>query len=57
MSRYIAKYMNIEKLKRPIFWNGGRTLFAQQITNSVAHEQDCYGATLGTEGSVCVAHW
>jgi len=57
MSRYITKYMNLEKLKRPIFWNGGRTLFAQQITNSVAHEQDCYGATLGTEGSVCVAHW
>ena len=25
MSRYIAKYMNLEKLKRPIFWNGGST--------------------------------
>ena len=23
MSRYITKYMNIEKSKRPIFWNGG----------------------------------
>jgi len=23
MSRYIAKYMNLEKSKRPTFWNGG----------------------------------
>ena len=23
MSRYIAKYMNLKKLKRPTFWNGG----------------------------------
>ena len=22
MSRYIAKYMNLKKSKRPIFWNG-----------------------------------
>jgi len=25
MSRYITKYINLEKLKRPIFWNGGST--------------------------------
>ena len=26
MPRYIAKYMNLEKSKRAIFWNGGSTL-------------------------------
>ena len=25
MSRYITKYINLEKLKQPIFWNGGST--------------------------------
>ena len=25
MSRYIAKYMNLKKSKRPTFWNGGST--------------------------------
>ena len=25
MSRYIAKYMNLEMLKRLTFWNGGST--------------------------------
>ena len=23
MSRYITKYINLEKSKRPTFWNGG----------------------------------
>ena len=27
MSRFIAKYMNLEKSKRPTFWNGGSTLY------------------------------
>ena len=26
MSRYIAKYMNLEKSKRPTFWNGGSSM-------------------------------
>ena len=25
MSKYVAKYMNIEKSKQPTFWNGGST--------------------------------
>ena len=27
MSKYIAKYMNLEKSKQPIFWNGGSTCY------------------------------
>ena len=27
MSKYIAKYMNLEKSKRPTFWNGVSTHF------------------------------
>ena len=26
MSRYIEKYMNLEKSKQPTFWNGGGML-------------------------------
>ena len=27
MSRYITKYMNLEKSKQSIFWNGGSTCY------------------------------
>ena len=33
MSRYIVKYMNLEKLKPLIIWNGGNT--SQGETNSI----------------------
>ena len=35
MSRYIAKYMNLEKSKRPIFWNGGSTILLLRTTVSL----------------------
>jgi len=31
MSRYIAKYMNLKKSKRPIFWNGENTILYHLI--------------------------
>jgi len=38
MSRYITKYMNLEKSKRPTFWKGGST------------EQGAYEKTTHNEG-------
>ena len=32
MSKYIANYMNLEKSKRPTFWNGGSTFKANPDT-------------------------
>jgi len=36
MSRYIAKYINLEKPKRPTFWNGGSIVDSHTIYSNVS---------------------
>ena len=36
MSRYIAKYINLEKPKRPTFWNGGSIVDSHTIYTNVS---------------------
>ena len=35
MSIYIAKYMNLKKSKRPIFWNGGSRVLEIEMRSNI----------------------
>ena len=57
MSSYIAKYMNLEKSKQPIFWNEGsnklkfKILFNDVSTESVSEDKTTKTGTTSFQDS------
>ena len=54
MSRYIAKYINLEKSKRPIFWNVGSILLQASKNRTSTHVCGSWAASSADSRSPAV---
>ena len=57
MSKYITKYMNLEKIKQSIFWNGESTLKRRlcPVLKSTKSGLNCWPHALLSPGRICIS--